>query len=432
MIELKGKYTSCKIYALTLEDEIYSQIYDIINSPAFKDKKVCLMPDGHVGKSGPCGLVAEIGDYVCPEHVGVDVGCEISAIFLNKKVDKSDYKLLEHRLVESVPMGFAIHEHTIIDEKDFRKFLGNWFNKFKSMQPELLENLPSTVDEKYISSVLKRIGMEENKFWHSIGTVGGGNHYIEYDEDNDGHQALTFHFGSRNFGLKVCNYWTKIAKSNKISKDEIKAMTAKFKESYTGSMKEFKKKLDSYIEANAPKKISGYLSGNDMKGYLCDMVFAMGYARYNHLTIEKIAEKIVNKFGIKVVDRVSTTHNYIDFRDFTLRKSAISANAGEIVLVPFNMRDGVAVCEGIGNSEWLNSCSHGAGRKMSRSAAKKNITLDEFTKSMEGIYTTTANITTIDEAPAAYKDTEEIKNLITDTVNIKYCMLPKINIKAAE
>ena len=240
------------------------------------------------------------------------------------------------------------------------------------------------------------------------------------------------HFGSRNFGLKVCNYWTKIAKSNKVSKDEVKALTAKFKESYNGDMKEFKTNLNKYIEENTHHTINGYISGENMKGYLCDMVFAMGYARYNHITVENIIENILRKFGLEVIDKVSTTHNYIDFRDFTLRKSAISANKGEVVLVPFNMRDGVAVCVGKGNSDWLNSCSHGAGRKMSRSAAKKAISLDEYKKSMEGIYTTTANITTIDEAPMAYKDTEEIKSIIVDTVDISYCMKPKINIKAAE
>ena len=431
-MKITGKYTDCDIFAKTLEDGIYSQIYDIINSKAFKDKKVCVMPDGHVGASGPCGLVAQIGDYVCPEHVGVDIGCEISAMFLNDKVKEEDYKLFEHRIVESVPMGFEIHDSTIIDEKDFRKFLSKWFSKFKSMQPELLANLPDSVTEKWISDVLKRIGMDEAKFWHSIGTVGGGNHYIEYDEDNDGHYAVTLHFGSRNFGLKVCNYWTKIAKSMKVSKDEVRALTNKFKESYNGDMREFKANLDKYIGENTSHTINGYISGENMKGYLCDMVFAIGYARYNHITVENIIENILRKFSLKVIDKVSTTHNYIDFRDFTLRKSAISANKGEVVLVPFNMRDGVAVCVGKGNSDWLNSCSHGAGRKMSRSAAKKAISLDEFKKSMEGIYTTTANITTIDEAPMAYKDTEEIKSIITDTVDILYCMKPKINIKAAE
>ena len=247
-MKIEGKYTDCDIFAKTLEEGIYSQIYDIINSEAFKDKKVCVMPDGHVGASGPCGLVAQISNYVCPEHVGVDIGCEISAMFLNDKVKEEDYKLLEHKIVESVPMGFEIHNSTIIDEKDFRKFLSKWFSKFKAIQPELLANLPDSVTEKWISDVLKRIGMDEAKFWHSIGTVGGGNHYIEYDEDDNGHYAVTLHFGSRNFGLKVCNYWTKIAKSNKVSKNELRALTAKFKESYDGDMREFKTNLNKYIE----------------------------------------------------------------------------------------------------------------------------------------------------------------------------------------
>ena len=136
-MKIVGKYTNCDIFAKTLEDGIYSQVYDIINSKAFAGKKVCLMPDAHIGASGPCGLVAQIGDYICPEHVGVDIGCEISALFLNKKINESDYKLLEHRLVEAIPMGFEIHKSTIIDEKDFRKFMGSWFTKFKSLQPDL-------------------------------------------------------------------------------------------------------------------------------------------------------------------------------------------------------------------------------------------------------------------------------------------------------
>ncbi|MBO5005021.1 MAG: RtcB family protein [Clostridia bacterium] len=431
MVEIKGKYTDAKIFASTIEEGVYSQVYDIINCEAFKGKKVVCMPDVHVGASGPCGLVAEIGDFVCPEHVGVDIGCEVSTMLLNKKIDPKDYGLIEHKIRKSVPMGFEIHNYTIIDEKEFMKWMGNWFAKFKAMQPEILNNLPSSVTEKYISNVLNRIGMDPVKFWHSIGTVGGGNHYIEYDEDNE-HCMMNFHFGSRNFGLKVCKYWTNIAKSNKIDKKVMKELTKEFKASYVGDMIYFKDNLDKYIASKLPKTIPGYISGDDMKGYLCDMVFAMGYARYNHIIVEKIVEKILNKFSINVINKLYTTHNYIDFRDFTLRKSAISAYKDEIVLVPFNMRDGVAICKGIGNSEWLNSCAHGAGRKMSRSAAKSTLSLQEFEDSMKGIYTTTANMTTIDEAPAAYKDTDEIKELIQNTVEIIGYMKPKINIKAAE
>ena len=197
-------------------------------------------------------------------------------------------------------------------------------------------------------------------------------------------------------------------------------------------MKEFKKSLSLYIEKVTSNHINGYLSGDSMKGYLCDMVFAMGYARYNHMTVQKIISDILLKYGIKVIDRIFTTHNYIDFRDFTLRKSAISANKDEVVLIPFNMRDGLAVCTGLGNKEWLNSCSHGAGRKMSRSAAKKTFDMKEFENTMKGVYSTTVNMSTIDESPMAYKDTGEIVRLIKETVKINYMMKPKINIKAAE
>ena len=431
MIELQGKYTNAKIYADTIEDGVYSQVYDIINCKAFENKKVVCMPDVHVGASGPCGLVAEIGNYVCPEHVGVDIGCSVSAILLDKQLPVEKYAEFEHKVKKAVPMGFTIHDNTIIDEKDFRKFMSSWFSKYKSMQPELLESLPTICDEKYITDVLKRIGMDEAMFWHSIGTCGGGNHFIEYNEGDDC-QSVTLHFGSRNFGLKVCNYWTKVAKSSKITKNETKRLTNEFKASYKGDMKEFKKSLSLYIEKATSNHINGYLSGDSMKGYLCDMVFAMGYARYNHMTVQKIISDILLKYGIKVIDRIFTTHNYIDFRDFTLRKSAISANKDEVVLIPFNMRDGLAVCTGLGNKEWLNSCSHGAGRKMSRSAAKKTLDMKEFENTMKGVYSTTVNMSTIDESPMAYKDTDEIVRLIKETVKINYMMKPKINIKAAE
>ena len=147
MIELQGKYTNAKIYADTIEDGVYSQVYDIINCKAFENKKVVCMPDVHVGASGPCGLVAEIGNYVCPEHVGVDIGCSVSAILLEKKLPVEKYAEFEHKVKKAVPMGFTIHDNTIIDEKDFRKFMSSWFSKYKSMQPELLESLPVICDE---------------------------------------------------------------------------------------------------------------------------------------------------------------------------------------------------------------------------------------------------------------------------------------------
>lgn len=401
MIELIGKYTTCKIFADTIESEVYQQVYDIINCRAFKDQKVVCMPDVHVGKSGPCGLVATLGDYVNPNHVGVDIGCRVSMIILDKCLPKEKYAEFERRLRNTIPTGFNINKKTVFEEKEFYKFLTNGFNRYRNYWPEMLIDLPNKVDEKWISSVCKRIGIDEGIFYHSIMSIGGGNHYEEYGETEDGTIAgFSVHCGSRNFGVKICNYWVNKSKGNSLSKKE------------------------GHIE--------GYLTGDNMKGYLMDMCLGELYSEWNHKCILDKVSELLRKYNIKVIKNITSTHNFIDLHDHVLRKSAIRAYEGEEMLVPFNMRDGIAICEGLSNSEWLNSCAHGAGRKMSRSKAKQNISIEEYEESMMNVYSTTVCKGTIDESPMAYKDTDEIKNLITDTCVIKYMMIPKINIKAAD
>jgi RNA-splicing ligase RtcB len=307
------------------------------------------------------------------------------------------------------------------------------------MQPELLESLPDTVTEDWISSVLKRIGMDEKTFWHSLATVGGGNHFLELDSDGET-DVITLHFGSRNFGKKVCEYWTAIANGvMKLDKATIGKVSTEARKEYIKEHGKLDKKFETFLRQkldevqNKRNKIHGYLDGDDMKGYLADMVFCQGYARMNHIAVQSIIEGILKKYGIKPVSSIYTTHNYIDFRDFTLRKSAISANAGEKVIIPFNMRDGIAVCEGLGNADWLNSAPHGAGRKMSRSKAKQTLNLKDFENTMKGVYSTTVCQGTIDEAPMAYKDTDEIVRQIDGTtVKILHLYKPVINIKAIE
>lgn len=440
MIELEGKYTKAKIFADTIEEGVYAQVYDIINSKAFENQTVCLMPDCHVGASGPVGLVATLGEYVCPEHIGVDIGCCVSAMVLDKPVPVDKYPEFEMRIKKYIPVGFDIHKKTVIDEKDFRKFMTNGVNKYKSQWPEMLSYLPNIITEDYISSLLKRIGMDEGMFYRSIGTLGGGNHFLEYDESKDlTKAAVLVHCGSRNFGLKVCKYWTNVAKSisGGLTKAEVRDLTKIYKKGYLinhKDMSHLKEDLNAFIEEkrNSSGHINGYLHGHEMKGYLAEMCIAQLYAQYNHLTIRNRIAEILLSYGIKQTEVITSIHNFIDIQDHVMRKSAIRAYEGELMLVPFNMRDGVAVCVGKSNSEWINSCAHGAGRKMSRSAAKKNISLDAFKASMEGIYSTTVNTSTIDEAPMAYKDTDEIKNLIQETCEIQYMLKPKINIKAAE
>lgn len=275
--------------------------------------------------------------------------------------------------------------------------------------------------------------MDEATFYNSLGTVGGGNHFIKYDEQEDGEQAaITLHFGSRSFGVKVCNYWTKVARQV-LTKEQKKELTRTFKEGYMlthSDMTSFHDDLNRFLEEERGEHIDGYLDGVNLRGYLCDMCLAQLYAQYNHLTVQRIIAEMLAKYGIAVSRTIMSTHNFIDLHDHTLRKSAIRAYAGEEILVPFNMRDGVAVCEGLSNAEWLNSCAHGAGRKMSRSAAKENLSMTDFIKSMEKVYSTTVCEGTLDESPMAYKDTVEIKDLIAETCVIKMMMKPMINIKA--
>lgn len=441
MIELVGKYTNAKIFAETIEDGVYQQVYDIINCKAFEGQKVVCMPDVHVGKSGPCGLVATIGSYVCPEHIGMDIGCSVSMMILDKKIPKEKYAEFERRIKNKVPFGFNLNGKTIIDYKDFYKFLTNGFNKYRNYWPETLMNLPDRVTEKWISEQLKRLGMDEGVFYKSLGTVGGGNHFIEYDEQEDDDLAgVTLHFGSRNFGVKVCKYW--MGKTNvALTKDEVKEYTKIFKEAYikhhTDShgkrdMTRFKEALKIYLDDMSEGHIKGYLNGEALKGYLIDMCFCQLYAQYNHMTVQKTIKDLLLKYGIKEMRTITSTHNFIDLHDHTLRKSAIRSYEGEEMLVPFNMRDGVAICEGLSNPEWLNACAHGAGRKMSRSKAKENVSMKEFEESMKNVYSTTVCRGTLDESPMAYKDTNEIKDLITETCKIKFMMIPKINIKAAD
>ena len=433
MIELTGKYTKATIYADTVEEGVFSQVYDIINSPAFEGQSVVCMPDVHVGASGPCGLVATIGDYVCPEHIGVDIGCSVSMMVLDKKIPQEKFAEFEHKVKTKVPFGFNINDSVVIDEKDFYRFLTKGFNKYASVWPEMLRGLPNVVTEKWVSDVLQRIGMDEGMFYKSLGSVGGGNHFVEYDESDD-LGGVTLHFGSRNFGVKVCKYWMNVA-NKPVSGKERKEMTAAFKKEYMkshDSMEGFNEALKAHLATATEGKVSGYLHGDEMRGYLCDMAFAQLYAQYNHKTVQDTIKEILRKYNISVAETYTSVHNFIDLEDHVLRKSAIRAYKGETILVPFNMRDGIAICEGKSNEAWINSCSHGAGRRMSRSEAKKTIDMEDFKKSMDGIYSTTVCMGTIDESPMAYKDTDEIIRLIQDTCDVRCMMKPRINIKTAD
>lgn len=431
MLELKGKYSKdCKVYAETIEDSALKQIYGMLESPAFNGIKVRMMPDCHAGANCCIGTSYPIGEFVDPCHVGVDIGCCMTSIKLSDELPTEKYVDFEHKVRNRVPTGFNIHEHSVIDEKDFYKYLNKVYSTVRSGWPEMINEI-GRIDEKYITELCRRVNMDLGTFYKSIGTLGGGNHFMELGMSDSGNTYFTIHCGSRNFGVKVCNYWAKIAKNGKISKEVINSINELIKTTEPDKRK-WKELIDKAKLAYKEHRPAGYLYGENLKGYLSDMVICQAYASYNHDTIVRIVEDILKTYRIKIVDKIRSVHNYIDFKDHILRKGAIRAYEGEKMIIPFNMRDGLAICNGKSNDDWNCTAPHGAGRIMSRAAARKNVDVEEFRKSMEGIYSTCIGTGTLDESPMVYKNTDEIIKLIKPTAEILEFVKPKINIKATD
>lgn len=368
MIEIQGKYNTAKIFNSNAEESVVSQIHELLNQEFVKGSKIRFMPDLHAGMGCAIGTTMTITDKVVPNLVGVDIGCGMETVLLKEK--HIELKQLDKAIHQYIPAGF-----------DTRKTAHHYVDKID------LTELRCAKHMKMERAIL------------SIGTLGGGNHFIELAKDEDNNLFLVVHSGSRNLGNLAAEYYQKKA------------------------VKDLKERGIS-----TPKSLA-YLMGDLFDDYLHDMAIIQYYADINRKAIIKELEKRV---GFKVEDAFSTIHNYIDLDTKILRKGAISAKKGEKVLIPMNMRDGSLICIGKGNEDWNQSAPHGAGRIMSRSAAKEKITLTQFEKSMEGIYSTTISRKTIDEAPFAYKPMEEIIAHIGDTVDIIKTLKPLYNFKAAE
>ena len=393
-----------KIFTDHIEGEALEQINKLIKQPAFENCKVRIMPDVHTGAGCVIGFTADLGDKVIPNIVGVDIGCGMLTVSLGK----TDINLakLDEAIRKRVPSGRDIHEgrHT----------------KF----------------EKILELCCYRELKNTKRFERSIGTLGGGNHFIELDADDEGNKYLIVHSGSRNLGKQVAEYYQSLAVEIMQGKDKLYEMQAKLIEEYKAAGK--KKEIQSAIKElhrkynpnplNIPKELC-YLTGKYRENYLHDMKICQEFAVLNR---KEIADAILDELGIKEINRFETIHNYIEFGSNMVRKGAISAKNGELLLIPINMRDGCIVGRGKGNPDWNMSAPHGAGRIMSRTRAKESISLEEFEKSMEGIYTTSVNLSTIDESPMAYKPMEEILENIKDTVEIVKLIKPVYNFKASE
>lgn len=393
-----------KIFTNNIEQEALEQIYKLIKQPAFEDCKVRIMPDVHAGAGCVIGFTADLGDKVIPNIVGVDIGCGMLTVELGK-ID-IDFAKLDAAIRKRVPSGRNTHEGRHV--------------KFPKIQ------------ELYCYRELK----DTRRFERSIGTLGGGNHFIELDADDEGNKYLIVHSGSRNMGKQVAEYYQSLAVEIMQGKDKLYEMQEKLIEEYkaAGRKKEIQKAIKELYRTfnpnplNIPKELC-YLMGVYREKYLHDMKICQEFAVLNR---KEMADAIIDELGLKEISRFETIHNYIEFGSNMVRKGAISAKEGELLLIPVNMRDGCIIGRGKGNPDWNMSAPHGAGRLMSRSKAKENITLAEFEKSMEGIYTTSVNPSTIDESPMAYKPMEEILENIGDTVEIVKIIKPVYNFKASE
>ena len=393
---VSGLHTSAEVFTDNIEEAALQWIKEQCDHPAFEGVRIVQMPDVHAGNSCNVGTTYKIMEYVNPDHVGTDIGCTISMHKLSATIDPEDFALLDYRIQEAIPTGTELCAKNSINEKDLFRFLNSQYQKARSNAPDLI-NETGRIDARFVSDFCRRIKMQEGIFYKSIGTLGGGNHFIEYGEDTmSGDGWLTIHCGSRNLGVKIAGHWHNIAQNPKRAQ-------------YTG-----------------------YLWGDALNGYLSDMVIAQAYAIYNHTVIRDRIFALLKKLcKAKCTESIFTTHNYIAMDESRpiLRKGAIDASKGRKVCIPFNMRDGIAICMGKGNEQWLCSAPHGAGRSLSRNQAKKQIALSDFEDSMKGIYSSSVCEETLDESPQAYKPTDEILMLITPTVNVLSIIKPRLNIK---
>lgn len=369
-------------------------VYSFVNHPMFADAKIRIMPDVHAGKDIVVGFTSPFSGHINPDHVGGDIGCTVSTALTDVEVNPADYAAIEELIRANVRFGMSLQASTVYDRKDMLAHLRRRHTEAQKAWPEYVGNFEFS--ENGISKMLKRLDMDEGTFYRSIGTIGSGNHFVEIGRTPENRYAITAHCGSRNFGQKVWKYWRKTAHN------------------------------PSMVSA------TGYLEGEQMKGYITDMVVAQAYAEYNHIVIQRLilnAIRAINSNRGKIVEQIITTHNYIDFGMRMIRKGAVRALDSEKLVIPFNMRDGLIICRGKSNPDWNYSAPHGAGRLLRRSDAKELIDIEEYRRSMSEVYSTSVCSSTLDESPMAYKDPEEIKRLIEPTVEILYMIKPVINMK---
>ena len=417
MIELKGKYNTAKVFADTVEESAVSQIEHLLNQEFIKGSKIRVMPDVHAGMGCTIGTTLTITDKIVPNLVGVDIGCGMLTIPLGKT--EIDLPKFDQQVRRSVPSGAGVYHKKAKYEFDRVQEL-KCYSKIKTTNLSVM-----------------------------LGTLGGGNHFIELDKDNEGNIYLVIHTGSRNLGKQVCDYYQDLAIANyRNGFDEVHAIIRKCKEE--NRKKDIEKEIRTWHKNHGlvPPQLC-FLTGEDKDDYLHDMKISQEYASYNRWAIANellknyfhpMDVKFTTTFKLKIKEKgfrlstegFETLHNYIDLEHNIIRKGAISAKSHERVLIPINMRDGAIIATGKGIEDMNFSLPHGAGRLMSRTIAEKNINLEEFKKSMQGVYSSVVGEGTLDEAPQAYRDMNTMLDALEGLIDDVEIIRPIYNFKAIE
>lgn len=402
MLEIKGTVSTAVCYAKVVEDEAIEQIRRMCSYALTENSRVRIMPDVHAGKGCTIGTTMTVTDKACPNVVGVDIGCGMYTVKLAER------SLNLKRIDEAchfIPSGMSVWEGRI------EKFDLTELRCFRSLR-------------------------DSRRLERSLGTLGGGNHFIEVDKSSDGTYYLVIHSGSRNLGKQVAEIYQALAVDLHAGKEDYfdrrDEIICTYKEQ--GRKSEIQKALKELARAYQEKVSAvpediAWLYGRFLDDYLHDVEICQIFARRNR---EKMAEILLERTGMTSLEAFHTVHNYIDTEEKILRKGAIAAHKGEKVLIPINMRDGSVIAFGRGNPEWNFSAPHGAGRIMSRTKAKETLDMEAYRKAMDGIYTTSVNEATLDEAPMAYKSLEDIVEVIRDAVDIVEIMKPVYNFKASD
>ena len=406
MQEVKGKYNTAKVFTDVVDEKSLQHIKGLCDQEFTSGAKIRLMPDVHAGAGCTIGTTMTIKDKICPNLVGVDIGCGMETLRIKADSEVSrnfNGADLDKIIRKNIPSGFNIRKfpHAFVEQAEWDNIKGR-YNKKRALL--------------------------------SLGTLGGGNHFIEADRDDEGNLYIVVHSGSRHAGLEIADYYQEQAwrQLNGNAEEDCRKLIDRLKSE--GKEQEIQEKLEelkAQISTDIPKDLA-YVSGELFDDYINDMRIMQHFAMLNR---KAMIQSISIGLRIKqedIIEQFTTIHNYIDTDKMILRKGAVSAQKGEKLLIPINMRDGSLICVGKGNEDWNCSAPHGAGRVMSRNKARKELSLEEFKAEMSGIWSSTVNLETIDEAPMAYKTMDDIVANIDPTAEIVKVIKPIYNYKAAE